>query len=228
MNILQSDTRRRILRAKKLDAERVRNTRRFCVAVICALFVHLAFIMCIPRMAWPDFSSNGQRPILHMRIVKWIVPTPKPLLAPSTRWSRLDRSMLKEIRLTPADEQIVVLTARTENGKPSRAPHILRVEISPGIVHERSVMHIRVLTSSQANGVYIRFVVWQVGVPPIGAYRLSASDPDYPRHEYELFERDYTVPKIPLLYRGKTYQVEVIATGREGIASGAFVPIRVQ
>lgn len=176
-----------------------------------------------------DFPDVVETSSTHAsRIVKWIVPTPKPLPTPLARWTQLDRSMLKKIRLTPADEQIVVLAARQGNGSPSEAPHVLRVEIKPGVIHERSVMHIRVLASSGANGVYVRFVIWEIGVPPIGSYRLSRSDPDYPGRRYELFERDYTVPAIPGMYRNRTYQVEVIATGSKGIASGAFVPIHVQ
>lgn len=162
------------------------------------------------------------------RIAGWVVPTPVPLPSPPSRWSQLDRSLLKTVRFLPAEEQIVVVAARDGNGNPSRGPHILRVEITPAVVRERTVMHIRVLTSGQADGVYVRFVIWEIGVPPIGAFRLPSSDPDYPRRAYELFERDYTMPAIPYLYRGRTYQAEVIATGREGIASGAFVPIRVR
>jgi hypothetical protein len=139
--------------------------------------------------------------------------------------------MLKKIRLTPADEQIVVLAARQGNGAPSHAPHVLRVEITPGVVHQRSVMHIKVLTAASlvngAQGVYVRFLIWEIAVPPVGGFRLPRTDPDYPGRAYELFARDYTIPAIPRWYRGRTYQVEVIATGAQGIASGAFVPVRV-
>lgn len=201
--------------------------RRLFAAFVLSIAVHLG-------LAWKarpmhvDFPDAAETATTHgSRIVKWIVPMLKPLPTPPTRWSQLDRSMLKKIRLTPADEQVVVLAARQGDGSPSKAPHILRVEIHPGVVHDRSVMHIRVLTSNGANGVYIRFVIWEVGVPPVGAYRLPSTDRDYPGRRYELFERDYEVPAIPRFYRGRTYQVEVIATGSEGIASGAFVPIRV-
>ena len=201
--------------------------RRLLWAFMLSIAVHIAFASQAKRIS-VDFPDSAEVNVTHTsRIVKWIVPTPKPLPTPPTHWSQLDRSMLKKIRLTPADEQIVVLAAKQGNGEPSRAPHILRVEIRPGVVHERSIMHIRVLASSKANGVYIRFVIWEVGVPPIGAYRLPHTDRDYPGRRYELFERDYTVPAIPAFYRGRTYRVEVIATGPEGVASGAFVPIRV-
>jgi hypothetical protein len=90
-------------------------------------------------------------------------------------------------------------------------------------------MHIRVLTSLDAAGVYFRFLIWEIGVPPIGgALRLPANDRDYPNRPYEIFARTYEVPAIPPIFRGKTYNVEVIGTGRHGIASGAFVPITVQ
>jgi hypothetical protein len=92
-------------------------------------------------------------------------------------------------------------------------------------------MHIRVLTaadgSAGAEGVYLRFIIWEVGVPPAGLFVLPPTDRDYPGRRYELFERDYRLPAIARWYRGRTYQVEVIATGRERIASGAFVPVRV-
>lgn len=137
--------------------------------------------------------------------------------------------MLKSVHVTPADEQIVILAARQGDGSPSRAPHILRVIISPGAVRPRSVMHIKVLTAATATGaegVYVRFILWEVAVPPVGAFRLPGTDHDYPGQRYELFERDYEVPPIPAIYRNRSYNIEVIATGREGIASGAFVPVR--
>jgi hypothetical protein len=201
--------------------------RRLFVAFLLSIAAHVG-LASQARPVHVDFPDTVETASQRTpQIVKLIVPTPTPLPTPPTRWSQLDRSMLKKIRLTPADEQIVVLAARQGDGTASRAPHILRVEIRPGVVHERTVMHIRVLTSSGANGVYVRFVIWEIGVPPIGAYRLPQSDRDYPGRRYELFERDYEVPAIPRLYRGRTYQVEVIATGPDGIASGAFVPIRV-
>ena len=201
--------------------------------LLLALIVSIALHLVLASQARPidismDFRGAPETVTIHRRITKWIVPTPKPLPTPPARWSRLDPSLLKKVRFTPADEQIVLLAAKQGNGAPSRAPHILRVEIRPGVVHAHSVMHIRVLTSSEANGVYVRFVIWEVGVPPVASSRLPATDPDYPGRRYELFERDYTVPAIPFLYRGRTYQVEVIATGHEGIAAGAFVPVHVQ
>ena len=76
--------------------------------------------------------------------------------------------------------------------------------------------------------MYVRFVAWEIGVPPAGGGQLAAADPDYPGYGFELFERAYRIPDIPGIYRGRSYNVEVIATGHNGIASGAFVPVRVQ
>lgn len=161
------------------------------------------------------------------RIHLWVVPTPSPVPTPADFWKTLDRAAIKKMRLTPADEQIVVLSARRGNGDPSKAPHIMRVELTPGIVHEKTVMHMRILASPEANGAYVRFLIWEIGVPPVQALVLSPKDPDYPSAAVEVFERDYVVPPIPRIYRGRTYQAEVIVTGREGFAAGAFVPLRV-
>jgi hypothetical protein len=204
--------------------------RRFLIALALSLAIHTVLFTQARRIGF-DIPDVAETVTVRSKIVKLVVPTPSPEPTPPPRWKQLDRSMLKKVRLTPADEQIVVLAARQRNGAPSRAPHILRVDISPGVVHQRSVMHIKVLTSADlvggAEGVYVRFVIWELAVPPVGTYRLPASDPDYPGRQYELWERDYTVPTIPRWYRGRTYQAEVIATGSAGIASGAFVPVRV-
>ncbi|HET9096727.1 MAG TPA: hypothetical protein VFN37_08700 [Candidatus Baltobacteraceae bacterium] len=203
--------------------------RRLFIALLLSIAVHAVLVSQARRVGFemPDVTETVT--LRHSNITKFKAPPPPtPAPTPTPLWSHLDRSMLKKVRLTPADEQIVVLAAKQGNGAPSRAPHILRVEITPGVVHQRSVMHIRVLAwGGGIQGVYLRFVIWEVGVPPAGAFRLPASDRDYPGHRYVLFERDYTVPAIPAIYRGRTYQAEVIATGRAGIASGAFVPIRV-
>lgn len=205
--------------------------RRFVIALALSLAVHAVVVIQLAPVAFSwNFSQNVERVTVSRgaRIARWIVPTPSPTPVPPDRWKQLDRSMVKKIRLSPADEQIVVLAAKQGNGAPSRAPHILRVEIHPGVVHGNTIMHIKVLAwGGGIQGVYVRFLIWEVGVPPVGAYRLPPSDPDYPGHRYVLFERDYRVPPIPRLYRGRTYQAEVIATGRQGIASGAFVPLRV-
>jgi hypothetical protein len=205
--------------------------RRFFAALVISLIIHVAFASQARRVGFELPDAIETVTIHRGKIVKWVVPSPTPMPTPLPRWKQLDRSMLKKIRLTPADEQIVVLAARQRNGAPSSAPHIMRVEITPGIVHQRSVMHIKVLTAATlaggAEGVYFRFLIWEVALPPIGGYRLPRSDPDYPGRAYELWQRDYTVPAIPRWYRGRTYQVEVIATGSAGIASGAFVPVRV-
>lgn len=205
--------------------------RRFLTALAISLLLHAVLLSQVRRAGFDISNVTEKVTIRHAKIVKWIVPTPKPVPTSLPRWSQLDRSMLKHIRLTPADEQIVVLAAKQGNGAPSKAPHILRVDIRPGVVHQNSVMHIRVLTAAEpmngAEGVYVRFVLWEVAVPPVGGFRLPASDLDYPGRRYELFERDYRVPAIPPWYRGRTYQVEVIATGAHGIAAGAYVPVRV-
>jgi hypothetical protein len=205
--------------------------RRFFIALAISLALHTVLLSQARPVGFDIPDATETITIHRSKIVKWVVPTPSPLPTPVPRWTQLDRSMLKRIRLTPADEQIVVLAAKQGNGSPSRAPHILRVEITPGVVHQRSVMHIKVLTAATtmdgAEGVYVRFVIWELAVPPIGSFHLPASDPDYPGARYELWERDYTVPAIPHWYRGRTYQLEVIATGAAGIASGALVPVRV-
>jgi hypothetical protein len=205
--------------------------RRFLIALAISFALHIAFATQAQRVGF-DIPAVNETVRVHTEITKWKpppLPTPDP--TPTPKWTQLDRSMVKNVRLTPADEQIVVLAARQSNGAPSRAPHILRVDIRPGVVHEKSVMHIKVLTAANAmdgaEGVYIHFIVWEVGVPPVGTFRLPRSDPDYPGQRYELFERDYEVPAIPAIYRNRTYKVEVIATGAQGIASGAFVPVRV-
>lgn len=205
--------------------------RRFCIALALSLAVHLVLVSQARRVGF-DIPQVTETVTIHRsKIVKWVVPTPSPDPTPPPRWTQLDRSMLKKVRLTPADEQIVVLAAKQGNGAASKAPHILRVDIRPGVVHQRSVMHIRVLTSADvmggAEGVYVRFLVWEIAVPPVGAFRLPRSDADYPGRPYELWERDYQVPAIPHWYRGHDYRIEVIATGSQGIASGAFVPVHV-
>lgn len=178
--------------------------RRFLAELAISLLLHAVLLSQVRRAGFDISNLTEKVTIRHEKIVKWIVPSPKPIPTPLPRWSQLDRSMLKHIRLTPADEQIVVLAARQGNGAPSKAPHILRVDIRPGVVHQDSTMHIRVLTDADcpngAEGVYVRFVLWEVAVPPAGGFRLPASD---------------------------AYQVEVIATGAQGIAAGAYVPVRV-
>lgn len=203
--------------------------RRLFIALLLSIAVHAVLVSQARRVGFEMPSVTETVTLRHSKITRFKAPPPPtPAPTPTPLWSHLDRSMLKKVRLTPADEQIVVLAAKQGNGAPSRAPHILRVEIVPGVVHQKSVMHIRVLAwGGGIQGVYLRFVIWEVGVPPVGAFRLPPSDRDYPGHDYVLFERDYTVPEIPAIYRGRTYQAEVIATGRAGIASGAFVPIRV-
>lgn len=199
--------------------------RRIAVALAASVAVHA---LVASQLRWNGSPETVETIVARReRIVRWIVPVPSPVPTPPTQWSELDRSLLKKIRMTPVAEQIVVQQARGKDGRPSRAPQILRIEITPAVVRQRSVMHIRVLASSEATGVYIRFIIWQVGIPPVGAFRLPASDPDYPGRPYELFRREYEVPPVPWYARGKVYQVEVVATGRKGIASGAFVPIRV-
>lgn len=198
-------------------------------ALLCSFGIHFALASQATRFGYPVGDQAPETVSLrHGRITRWQVPAPKPLPTPPSFWSRLDRSAVARVKLTPADEQIVVLAARQGNGGTSPAPHILRVELTPGIVREHTIMHVRVLTSPDANGVYFRFLIWEIGVPPVGAFHLPAGDPDYPNRAYEEFERTYDVPAIPRIFRGKTYTVEVIATGRFGIASGAFVPVKVQ
>jgi len=203
---------------------------RLTFALLCSLAIHAALA---PPLAYLERQNETQRretiTLRVGRVTQWHVPTPTPLPTPPNFWSRLDRSAVARVRLTPADEQIVLLAAHYGNGGTSPAPHILRVEIRPGAVHQRTVMHVRVLTTLDASGVYFRFLLWEIGVPPTGgALRLPPDDPDYPNRAYEVFERDYAVPAIPRIFRGRTYTVEVIATGRHGIASGAFVPITVE
>lgn len=203
--------------------------RRLLFAACCSLAVHAVTLSAVGRV---DLLATRNAPesvtVRASRVTRWQVPTPAPMPTPPAFWSHLDRSAIARIKLTPADEQIVVMAATNGKGGTSPAPHILRVELTPGIVHQRTKMHVRVLTSTDANGVYFRFLIWEIGVPPAGARRLSHSDPDYPGRAYEEFDRDYDVPAIPRIFRGKTYNVEVIATGRLGIASGAFVPIDVR
>lgn len=203
--------------------------RRLFIALLLSIAVHVVLVSQARRVGFEVPSVTETVTLQRSKITAFKAPPlPTPAPTPTPLWSHLDRSMLKNVRLTPADEQIVVLAARQGNGAPSRAPHILRVEIHPGVVHQKSVMHIRVLAwGGGIQGVYLRFVIWEIGVPPVGAFRLPPSDPDYPGHRYVLFERDYVVPAIPAIYRGRTYQAEVIATGSGGIASGAFVPVRV-
>ncbi|MBV8067069.1 MAG: hypothetical protein JO113_03750 [Candidatus Eremiobacteraeota bacterium] len=203
--------------------------RRLLVALCCSLVIHAVFLSQAGRL---QIGSSAQlretESLVHARVTRWQVPTPRPLPTPPNFWSRVDRSAVARLRLTPADEQIVLLAAHQGNGATSPAPHILRVEIRPGVVHQRTTMYVRVLTSLDANGVYFRFLIWEIGVPPIVVLRLPASDPDYPNRAYMEFARTYVVPAIPRIFRGKTYSIEVIATGRQGIASGAFVPVTVQ
>ncbi len=205
---------------------------RFALALSGSLLLHVVLTAAVGnlpavRQLRTQAEIRERVAYRYVSLMHVVVPTPVPLATPPNFWSKIDRSIVKKVRLTPADEQVVVLAARQGNGEPSLAPHIMRVEITPGIVHEHSVMHIRVFASPEANGVYVRFLVWEIGVPPVGAFHFPANDPDYANRAYEDFERDYTLPHIPSYAHGKTYSVEVIVTGRQGIASGAFIPIHV-
>lgn len=201
----------------------------FAAALILSAALHFTVLSHAPIFAVPIAETVAERVSLRHAVTQWVVPTPAPTPTPFALPKEIDPSKLGRMRLTPADEQIVVFSAtQAKSGKPSVGPHIMRVEIRPGVVRSGSTMHLRILTSLKAEGVYMRFIIWEVGVPPLRAGTLPLSDRDYPGQPYFLFKRRYTVPWIPPIYRGRTYQVEVIAVGRHGIAAGAFIPIRVE
>jgi hypothetical protein len=177
--------------------------RQIALAFACSLIIHASFAFWWggPSQTQSEATATTVRAV---RIEEWRVATPAPLATPPALWKQIDRSTAKRIRITPADEQVVVLAARQGNGRASVAPHILRVEIRPGVVHDGQAMHIRVLTSFGTEGVYVRFILWEIGVPPVSTGRLPRTDADYPGRAYELFERDYRVPSIPPLYRGRS------------------------
>jgi hypothetical protein len=160
-----------------------------------------------------------------VRVEQFVVPRPSPRPTPPPHWDQLDRSLVKYVKMFPDHRQIVLLAAKQGNGSPSRAPRIFRIDISPARIHERSLLHIRVFTSPEANGVYIRFAIWEIAVAPVAAGRFGASDTDFPGRAYERFERDYSMPPIPPLFAGRAYNVEVVAVGRRGLASGAFISL---
>lgn len=200
---------------------------RWIAAIAGSVALHGIAAAGFPKNVFAANAWSESHALKEGRIVAWVVPSPQPLVTPPDHWRQLDRSALKRVRLTPADEQIVVLAARQGNGEPSLAPHVMRVDVRPGFVHSGSIMHIRVLTTPDAAGVYVRFLAWEIGIPPIAPGVFPRSHSTYAGRPYERFERDYHVPNIPRWYLGRTYQVEIIAVGRHGIASGAFVPVRV-
>lgn len=203
---------------------------RVLIALLLSVALHALLLANLPKDIVParDFAADRRFHMKVSRIVRLQVPMPAMPPTPPPAGARIDRSMLKMLRQNAAREQIVLLAARQGNGLPSIAPHILRVTLRPGVVHSQSVLQIRVLVSLDANGVYVRFLNWVIGVPPVRTLRLSRSDPDYPGRICQLFSRDYVLPAIPPLYRGHTYNAEVVATGRRGVASGALIPIAVR
>lgn len=194
-----------------------------CVAISIALNV-LFGIWAERSMGVPWTVPEGKTVAVHVE--QFVPPSPQPIITPPPRWSRLDRSVIRYMQRFPDHLKIVVQSARQSSGAPSDAPSILRVDLSPPEVHASTIMRIRVLTSADANGVYLRFAVWEIAVPPVSAGRLLASDPDFPGRPYELFARDYPMPPIPPMFKGKTYNVEVVAVGRGRLASATYVPLR--
>lgn len=198
---------------------------RLAACIVISLALNVAFGAWAERsvaMRWVVPEGNS----VAVRIEHFVPPSPQPIITPPPRWSRLDRSAIRYTQRFPDHLKIVVQTARQSSGAPSDAPSILRVDLSPPEVHANTIMRIRVLTSADANGVYLRFAVWEIAVPPVAAARFPPSDPDFPGRPYELFARDYPMPPIPAVFKGKAYNVEVVAVGRGHLASATYVPLR--
>ncbi|MDQ2662971.1 MAG: hypothetical protein M3Y18_02915 [Candidatus Eremiobacteraeota bacterium] len=159
---------------------------------------------------------------------EWIVPTPSPPPELPKSISRIDISAIEAQRAIARQMQIVLLAAKLGNGQPSRAPHLYRVEVTPAHIREKETLHVRAFATPDTDGVYLRIAIWTIGIPPVRRGHFPANDRDYPGRMYEEFEREYRMPSIPAILTGRRYQVEIIATGRRGLASGAFVPISLE
>lgn len=174
----------------------------------------------------PPLALREERVAMHPPLIsEWIVPTPSPPPELPKDIRRLDRSAVRAWRFGKAQFQIVLLAAKQSDGRPSNAPHLFRVEVSPARIRSDEILHVRAYATPDTDGVYVRLAIWTIGVPPIRSGRFPAGDRDYPGRAYEVFERSYRMPKIPGPLAGRTYSVEIVATGRAGLASGAFVPI---
>jgi hypothetical protein len=198
--------------------------RRLTASVALSLALNVAIACWLVTARWlpavPDRSA-----VAGVRIDQFIVPTPKPEPTPPAHWDRLDRSTLRYQRAFPDHLQIVIAAPRQANGAPSDAPAVYRVDISPPRVRAGHILHIRAYTSPDANGVYVRFAIWELAIDPAGPGRFPASDHDFPGQPYELFERDYRMPPIPRLLANRSYSVLFAAVGRSGLASGTYVPL---
>ena len=199
--------------------------------LLVCLFISIAFNIVFGTWgarligAEPAFPQTRAASV---RIERFYAPKPKQMPTPPVRWNQLDRGALRSMQRFPDHLQIVVQGARQTNGAPSSAPSILRVDVSPPDVHASTVMHIRVLATPDANGVYLRFAVWELAVPPVGAGAFSASDPDFPGRKFEMFARDYAMPPIPPIFTGRTYNVQIVAVGRTTVASATYVPLTLE
>jgi hypothetical protein len=198
--------------------------RRLGVSVIASIALNFCLASWAASGHWLVVAPEhaGVTPV---RIDEFIVPVVKPKPTPPPHWERLDRSAIRYQKILPDHLQVVIAAPRQSNGEASDAPAVYRVDISPPRVRSNELLHIRAFTSPDANGVYVRFAIWELAVDPVGPGRFPPTDPDYPGQVYELFERDYLMPRIPPFLVNRSYSVLFAATGRGGLASGAYVPL---
>jgi hypothetical protein len=197
--------------------------RRLAASLLASVVLNLAFVTWMLEAGYFRPVAPHESSRMAVRVEQFVVPRPSVRPTPPAHWDQLDRSLVRYAKAFPDHLQIVLLAAKQRNGRPSDAPNIFRVDISPTRIHERTLMHIRVFTSPDANGVYIRFAIWEIAVAPVAAGHFDPADPDFPGRPYERFERDYTMPPIPPLLAGRAYNVQVAAVGRKGLASGAYI-----
>jgi hypothetical protein len=198
---------------------------RLVASVLASVLLNFAFVTWVLNEGFFQPVAPRESHRTTVRVEQFVVPHPKPLPTPPAHWDQLDHSLVRYAKMFPDHRQIVLLAAKQSNGRPSEAPNIFRVDISPARIHERTLMHIRVFTSPDANGVYVRFAIWEIAVAPVAAGRFDEGDPDFPGRAYERFERDYLMPPIPPLFAGRAYNVEVAAVGRRALASGAYISL---
>jgi hypothetical protein len=198
--------------------------RRLTASVVVSLALNLGLAVWLAASRWlPAIPDRGG--VAGVRIDEFLAPTPKPQPTPPAHWDRLDAASVRYERTFPDHLQIVISAARQAGGAPSDAPAVYRVDIAPARVRAGELLHIRAYTSPDANGVYVRFAIWEIAVDPAGPGRFGALDRDFPGQPYELFERDYRMPPIPRLLSNRSYGVLFAAVGRSGLASGTYVPL---
>jgi hypothetical protein len=203
----------------------MRIDRRIAACVAASVLLNVWLVSWAHRSGWFNYAPEREARTIGVRIDRFVVPSPRPAPTPSPHWDRLDRSAVRYVKAFPDHLQIVLTAAKRSNGAPSDAPDIYRVDISPPRVHARSLLHLSAYTSPDANGVYVRFAIWEIALSPAGPGVFPSADRDFPGRPYELFERDYAMPPIPTPFANRMYNVQFAAVGRTGLASGTYVPL---